>query len=1637
MAVSDGVDQTVEILLDPADGTNTTGRDKDSLSAAAKRAAAGSGNPVAAAAGGLANAVVTITSNNQAAAAGLVSHWKFDEGSGTTAADSGNSTNNGLLAGAAAWSAGRYGTGLEFVNGGSYMSAGVAGFSFTQGTIAFWYKPNYNTNNTAGVTHELLTVGPYTYTPGGIRIFNNREYQDIRITHNGGGADLLSGTDLLANQWYHIVYTWNSATGSRNYYLNSLLNKTASVAPWTPVTTPKQIYIGKAADSAAVANGTLDDVRIYSVVLSPAEVRSLYVQSPGSVQFTSGAYSVNEDAGAVTIAVSRVNGASGAATVSYAVTDGSATAGQDYTAATGTLSWADGDTADKTFTIPITVDTSAEGSETFSVALTNANGVALGSPISAVVTILDRTPGNLKLSSGTYSVNEDGGAVTITVSRANGSTGPASVNYATTDGTAIAGQDYTAVSGTLSWADGDTADKTFTIPVTADSSPESNETLNIALSNAMGATLGSPAAAVVTILDRSPGSLKFSSATYTAGEGAGTITISVSRVNGATGAASVAYATSDGTALAGQDYTAISGTLSWADGDTSVRTFQIGLSDDTAIESNETINLLLTNAVGAGIGDPAAAVVTITDNDTAVPAGLVSWWKLDEAAGQTTRDSGNSNNSATLAGGTAWTAGRYNSGLEFVSSGSYLSAGLAGFNFAEGSIAFWYRPNYSTNNTVGVPHDILNVGPYTYTPGNIRIFNNREYQDIRITHNGGGADILSTTDLLANQWYHIVYTWNTVTGAKRYYLDSVLNKAVDVAPWTPATAPRQIFVGKSGDVAAGANGKIDEIRIYSFALTPTQVQNLYTQSPGTLRFSTSTYSVNEDAGSLTVTVSRVNGATGPASVNYSTSNGTAQAGQDYTSVAGTLVWADGDASDRTFTVPITNDAFGEPLETLNVALSNATGALLGSPASAAVNIVDRSPGNLRFSTATFTILRSTGSGIIGVARVNGAAGAASVNFATSDGTALAGQDYTAVAGTLSWADGDAAEKTFTVPVAPNATPDTTLNVTLTNAAGTVLGSPASAVVTIVEHSPGTLKFSSGAYTVNEDAGTVTLTVARVNGLTGAASVNYATSDGTAVAGQDYVSASGTLSWADGDAADKTFTVAINTDSASESGETLNVTLTNATGAAVGSPETTVVTIVDRPSALPGVWSSLINFPNPSGCANCAFDPIHMHLLPNGKILMFQDDNPSGTRGSAARTVAYSWDVASNVFTSLDNITTDMFCSGHAFLPDGTLMVVGGHNQSDSNGTTTTNFFDFTTNSWTLSPFRMNQGRWYPTVTTLGNGEMLVVSGDITTTQGVNTIPEVWQTNNGGGWRQLTSAALAQPLYPWMHVTANGKVFNSGPDPLSRYLTTSGTGAWTSVANHLFQRSRDYGSSVMYDDGKVLVMGGGNPPTNLAEVIDLNSATPAWQPTGSMAWARRMTSATILPDGSILAIGGTSSSGFNDATLAVLPAEIWSPATNTWAVKAPMQVPRMYHSNTLLLPDGRVVSAGGGRPSPVGSTDQPNAQIYSPPYLFKADGSPAERPVITSVPTELIYGQSFQIATPNAASVSAVSMIRIGSFTHSFDQNQRINRLPFTASNGLLTATVPINRNSCPPGHYMLFILTNGVPSVATIVRVHE
>jgi hypothetical protein len=419
--------------------------------------------------------------------------------------------------------------------------------------------------------------------------------------------------------------------------------------------------------------------------------------------------------------------------------------------------------------------------------------------------------------------------------------------------------------------------------------------------------------------------------------------------------------------------------------------------------------------------------------------------------------------------------------------------------------------------------------------------------------------------------------------------------------------------------------------------------------------------------------------------------------------------------------------------------------------------------------------------------------------------------------------------------------------------------------------------------------------------------------------------------------------------------------------------------------------------------------VHLHLLPNGKVLSW------GKFGTPR-----VWDPVTKAFTAL-RVDSWLFCSGHAFLSDGRLLVNGGH-IDDLQGLPDANLFNPATMTWSRGA-AMAKGRWYPTTTVMGNGEAVTLSGTDQQAKTV-TVPEVW---TGTAWKRLSSAALALPNYPRTFLAPNGRLFYAGENRATYYLSTAGTGLWQEVGSRRYG-ARDYGSAVMYRPGKVLYAGGGRT-TATAEIIDLNQGAPVWRMTGSMAFARRHLNATILPDGRVLVTGGTSGTGFSDEGRAVRAAELWDPNTGVWTILASNAVPRVYHSTSLLLKDGRVLHTGSGDAS--GAVDHPNAEMFSPPYLFKG-----ARPRISSAPATVGYGQVFQVSTPDAAAISRVTWVRLGSVTHAFDMNQRFNELTFTKGSGLLQVTAPANRNLAPPGHYLMFVLNSkDVPSVAKVVRI--
>jgi uncharacterized repeat protein (TIGR01451 family) len=340
------------------------------------------------------------------------------------------------------------------------------------------------------------------------------------------------------------------------------------------------------------------------------------VFTPPTLDFSAADYAVGEATATKSITVKRTGDAAGTVTVAWSAVSNTATLGVDFAATGGVLTFDPGVTS-RSFNVGITNDTAAEGNETGYLILSNPTGGArIGASGVATLTITDNdvSTAGFKFNATNY-VSPESGAKVVTITRTS-TTAVQSVTFATSDGTAVAGSDYTPVTATLTFAVGE-ASKKVSLPILADTIVESKETVNLTLSNPTGGgTLGPQRTAVLFITDNDgSGSLQFKTATFLVAEGKASATITVTRTGGASGAVDVDYATSDWSATAGTDYTTRSGTLSFGSGQTS-KTFTVPILNDKVAEGVENLNLTLSNPTGgATLGQARRALLTITDND--------------------------------------------------------------------------------------------------------------------------------------------------------------------------------------------------------------------------------------------------------------------------------------------------------------------------------------------------------------------------------------------------------------------------------------------------------------------------------------------------------------------------------------------------------------------------------------------------------------------------------------------------------------------------------------------------------------------------------------------------------------------------------------------------------------------------------------------------------------------------------------------------------------------------------------------------------------------------------------------------------------------------------------------------------------
>ena len=292
---------------------------------------------------------------------------------------------------------------------------------------------------------------------------------------------------------------------------------------------------------------------------------------------------------------------------------------------------------------------------------------------------------------------------------------------------------------------------------------------------------------------------------------------------------------------------------------------------------------------------------------------------------------------------------------------------------------------------------------------------------------------------------------------------------------------------------------------------------------------------------------------------------------------------------------------------------------------------------------------------------------------------------------------------------------------------------------------------------------------------------------------------------------------------------------------------------------------------------------------------------------------------------------------------------------------------------------------------------------------------------------------------WFIATSGGRVFQAGPSVQMHWITTTGAGTITAAGARGTSGDEMNGNAILYDINKIFTVGGSpsyqnSNATNVANIVNISGNTPTVTPTAPMTYARAFANSVVLPTGQIFTVGGqTYAVPFSDATSDLTP-EMWSPSTGQWTAMAQEAEPRNYHSVAVLLPDGTVFSGGGGLCGSC-ATNHPDGQIFRPPYLFNADGSPATRPTIASAPTSAQTGQTISVTT--GGPVASFAMIRYGEATHSVDNDQRRIPLSIVSSSGnTYKLSIPSDPGIALPGPYMLFAIgSNGTPSVSATVSI--
>ena len=460
--------------------------------------------------------------------------------------------------------------------------------------------------------------------------------------------------------------------------------------------------------------------------------------------------------------------------------------------------------------------------------------------------------------------------------------------------------------------------------------------------------------------------------------------------------------------------------------------------------------------------------------------------------------------------------------------------------------------------------------------------------------------------------------------------------------------------------------------------------------------------------------------------------------------------------------------------------------------------------------------------------------------------------------------------------------------------------------------------------------------------------------------------------------------------------------------------------------------------------------IHAVMLPTGKVLLVAGSGNDKKSFAAKSFKSVIWNPADSSFKSIET-PADMFCSGHAFLPDGRVLIAGGTKayenlqaspRKDYQGLKDAFIFDPWKETYERVP-KMNEGRWYPTLVGLANGDILAASGLDEKGHILRGKTEIFDHINNT-WVNRPDLNQGFATYPALFLTDDGRLLYSGSNSGYGETTFGRTPGIWNITNGSYQvvpglhdaHMTETSSSVLLppaQDQRVMILGGGgtgdsNQATKRTAIVDLKEIKPHYVDSAPLHDAVRYPSVVILPNDTLLETGGSAGYRKND----ILNAQIYHPQTDTWEHVADPWVGRDYHSEALLLPDGRVATFGS---DPLGKQFEMRIEVYSPAYIFKQ-----HRPEITNVPTSIGRGDVFVFGMKNSGQIGSAKLIRPSAVTHVTDVEQRSVNLEYTAHTEAgqthYHASVPENSALLPAGWYMFFVTdVAGTPSVARWIQV--